>query len=432
MDDEEEQRINQKKIKDSKLIEIDAVLEVSGAICRIVINNTIGSGFFMKLEKSNKPFYCLITCEHLIKEEMINSKNIIEVYYENQKSKLEISLNKDERFIRCYQYINIDATVIEILSRDKVEEKFFLLPNLDYINGYEQFNGHEVYVPQFPGHKNISFSCGNIKFINIYTNEFCHLASTCLGSSGSPIILTGSLFVLGIHKQSKIKNEENYGNFLGPVFNSLKNCTILEDNETTKIEFDNIRGYGRLINKDDGRYYIGEFNKELKKNGKGVIYSKDKKKIYEGNFVNNKYEGKGTLYFKDRYLVGNFNNGVYNGKGTFYSKENNKIISKEDFAIDNFTIYGKQKNDNFNINDYLKEFEESVKKVINIKEKIENEKNNINKSYETIKQEIIKSFELKHEKLIKEEKEIKDKLDNEVTKIKSKLEEYLKSSINVI
>ena len=39
--------------------------------------------------------------------------------------------------------------------------------------------------------------------------------------------------------------------------------------------------------------------------------------------MNNKYEGKGTLYFKDRYLVGDFNNGVYNGKGIFYSKENN-------------------------------------------------------------------------------------------------------------
>ena len=45
----------------------------------------------MKLEKSNKPFYCLITCEHVFQEEMIDSKKIIEVYYENQKSKLKIS-----------------------------------------------------------------------------------------------------------------------------------------------------------------------------------------------------------------------------------------------------------------------------------------------------------------------------------------------------
>ena len=131
MNEEDEKGINEKEIKDSKLIEIDRVLEVSGAICRIIINNTIGTGFFMRLEKSNKSFYCLITCEHIIKEEMIDSKNEIEVYYDNQKSKLKFPLNKDERFIRSYRYINIDATVIEILQKDNVDDKFFLLPNLD-------------------------------------------------------------------------------------------------------------------------------------------------------------------------------------------------------------------------------------------------------------------------------------------------------------
>ena len=320
MDEEDDQVINEKEIKDSKLIEIDRVLEVSGGICRIIINNTIGTGFFMRLEKSNKSFYCLITCEHVVEEEMIDSKNEIEVYYDNQKSKLKISLNKDERFIRSYRYINIDAIVIEILQKDKVDDKFFLLPNLDYINGYEQFEGQEIYIPQFPGEKNLSFSLGKIKLINIYTNEFSHLASTRPGSSGSPIFLLGSSLVLGIHKKSKINKEENYANFLGPVFNSLKNCNILIDNETTKIEFDNIRGYGKIfINKGDGQYYIGEFNRELKLNGKGVIYSKDRKKIYEGNFNNNIYEGNSALV----------------------SNENNKIRIEGDFLFSNFKEYRK-------------------------------------------------------------------------------------------
>ena len=83
------------------------------------------------------------------------------------------------------------------------------------------------------------------------------------------------------------------------------------------------------------------------------------------------------------------------------------------------------KKENININDYIKDFDESAKKVTNIKDKIENEIKNINESYEKMNKATTKGFELKHEKLIKEEKEIKDKLDNEVTKIKSKLEEYL-------
>ena len=66
----------------------------------------------------------------------------------------------------------------------------------------------------------------------------------------------------------------------------------------------------------------------------------------------------------------------------------------------------------------MKDFDESAKNVINIKQKIENEISKINESYEKMKKEIKKSFELKHEQLIREEKEIKDKLDNEVTKIK--------------
>ena len=90
------------------------------------------------------------------------------------------------------------------------------------------------------------------------------------------------------------------------------------------------------------------------------------------------------------------------------------------------------KKENININDYIKEFDESAKSVMNIKDKIENEIQKINELYEKMDKETTKSFELKHEQLIKEEKEIKDKLDNEVTKIKSKLEEHLLLSNNLI
>ena len=90
------------------------------------------------------------------------------------------------------------------------------------------------------------------------------------------------------------------------------------------------------------------------------------------------------------------------------------------------------KKENLNINDYINGFDESVKNVANIKEKIENEIKKINDSYDKINKETTKSFELKHEKLYNEEKKIKDKLDNEVTKIKSKLEEYLSLTNSLI
>ena len=83
------------------------------------------------------------------------------------------------------------------------------------------------------------------------------------------------------------------------------------------------------------------------------------------------------------------------------------------------------KKENISIDDNIKEFDLCAQKVIEIKNKIENEIDEINESYEKVEKETSKSFELKHEKLIKEEKDIKDKLQIEVTKIKSKLEEYL-------
>ena len=47
----------------------------------------------------------------------------------------------------------------------------------------------------------------------------------------------------------------------------------------------------------------------------------------------------------------------------------------------------------------MKDFDESAKNVINLKQKIENEISKINESYEKMNKEIKKSFELKHEQL---------------------------------
>ena len=123
---------------------------------------------------------------------------------------------------------------------------------------------------------------GKIKSINEYSYDFNHLASTEKGSSGSPIFLEGSLLVLGIYKQAKTNKKENYGNFIGPIINSLKNDLPLIEKDTNeskyKIEFGDTRGYGKSLNKKGGFYYIGQF-KGLNIDGKGVIYLINNKKL---------------------------------------------------------------------------------------------------------------------------------------------------------
>ena len=90
------------------------------------------------------------------------------------------------------------------------------------------------------------------------------------------------------------------------------------------------------------------------------------------------------------------------------------------------------KKENISIDFSMKDFNDNIKKVIDFKEKIENEIIKINNAYDKVNNEIIKSYLMKHEKLLKEENDLKEKLQNEVTKIKEQLEKYLSISNNLI
>ena len=77
----------------------------------------------------------------------------------------------------------------------------------------------EIYIPQYIEGLKLKNAEGIIKDINDY--EFSHLANTQQGSSGSPIFLKYSDKVIGIHKAG-IKNRENFGYFIYPVINIIK------------------------------------------------------------------------------------------------------------------------------------------------------------------------------------------------------------------
>lgn len=66
-----EEIIFEKEIKNSKF-ELPKSIGEYFFMCKISLiyegNETIGSGFFKKLTKDNKPLYCLMTNEHIIKK----------------------------------------------------------------------------------------------------------------------------------------------------------------------------------------------------------------------------------------------------------------------------------------------------------------------------------------------------------------------------
>ena len=60
------------------------------------------------------------------------------------------------------------------------------------------------------------------------------------------------------------------------------------------------------------------------RHGKGIVYDKNSNIIYEGDFVDDKYEGYGKLIYENgSYYIGSFKNGIPHGEGRMYEKNDN-------------------------------------------------------------------------------------------------------------
>ena len=126
-----EGRRNEVETKNSEIKKIDLnLLEVLKSVCKIIYQNQVGTGFFIKLYKGDKELLCLMTNEHVIRKEMIESKEIIDVKYNYEKKWMKIKLDEKERFILYNK--EMDITIVEI--KDKIKDKYFLLPNINKID----------------------------------------------------------------------------------------------------------------------------------------------------------------------------------------------------------------------------------------------------------------------------------------------------------
>jgi len=82
----------------------------------------------------------LITCNHIISNDLINSKKIIDIFFgkKEKEKKRNIILDKNMRFIESFED-PIDVALIEIIDEDNIPEKKFLYPDLNYKNGYKLY-----------------------------------------------------------------------------------------------------------------------------------------------------------------------------------------------------------------------------------------------------------------------------------------------------
>ena len=136
-------------------------------------------------------------------------------------------------------------------------------------------------------------------------------------------------------KEKDIKDFDKKTNYfilakqVNNAINELKKNNNNNKNQELKLEFGNY--IGQVINgKAEGKGICNFFNgdryegewKDNKKEGKGVYYwnrSPWKGDVFEGEWKNNKKEGKGIYYFSDGdFYEGNWKNGKQDGKGIYY------------------------------------------------------------------------------------------------------------------
>ena len=292
------ENINNEAIIQNNMIKMDNVYNVCKATIKLDLNDGVGSGFFIKLERNNKEFYCIMTNEHVITEEHINNKEEILINYDNEKKYLIIKLDKKERIIEYFkESLGLDIAIVEIIPKDNIDNSFFLTPNYNYNETYEKFINKDIEIVQYPKGNNLSLSQG--KILKIFESNdyiFFHDAVTENGSSGSPIVLKGEEKVIALHKGTLKDEAKNVGIFIGIIVDIMKT------------------------------YKINGIRREYYKNGNLK---------YEGNYLEDEYDGDGELHYKNgKIYIGQFKNGKKNGDGFIF--KDNKVIKKGKFANDEF------------------------------------------------------------------------------------------------
>ena len=188
----------------------EIIKQMKEKVCKIkVMNEKDGSGFFLKLKIRNQEIKLLITNNHVINEEILNTNQQIKLYINNNKYNIKLD-NKMKYTSKKY-----DITLIEINEDDEINCNYFNYKKIDT----EDLNS--LYILHYPLNENVSASYGIIQYLKDINYQFIHYCSTIDGSSGSPIINLESKEeeVIGIHFGTR--NNHNLGTFINYPINEF-------------------------------------------------------------------------------------------------------------------------------------------------------------------------------------------------------------------
>ena len=189
--------------------EMEQLFAKENAMCKINFKEYSVTGFFIKLNTNLKG---LLACNHTINNISLNTN--ISIEYLNQTKIIKIT---EDRKVCTNK--ELDYTFIQILESDAIQNFFEIYPNED-IN---KLKGQGIFLLHYPCYKGLAFSCGVI--LDVDEEIIKHNASTDIGSSGAPIILTGeNNYIIGLQIGCiKFKERTKYklGTFIHSILNDI-------------------------------------------------------------------------------------------------------------------------------------------------------------------------------------------------------------------
>ena len=143
--------------------------------------------------------------------------------------------------------------------------------------------------------------------------------------------------------------------YFGQFFNDdMHGKGIIYLNNTIKYDGDFVNnqfnGFGKYYF-ESGNYYIGQFKDDMQ-NGKGKIFDKDGNIKFEGEYINDHMNGNGKLYLENGYYITQFVDDKMVGKGKFYSS-NGTFIGEFYFVNGKLVNAAKKDNNIYDIMQYL-------------------------------------------------------------------------------
>jgi V8-like Glu-specific endopeptidase len=261
--------------------------KIFNSIVRIEFNNSIGTGFLIQIKTKLKIINFLLTCNHVIEEEDVDSKKTIKIFYgkKSYENENKILLDKELRFIKCFKK-PIDITIIQILNSDRIPCDKYLIPDYNYKKGYDIYLNGKFYLAGYPifksNYKGERHICSG-KIVSIANKfEFKHTLDTFSGSSGSPLCLIDNQTVIGIHKQGNKKTGFNYGTFIGIILDYLSKEEILEDE--VENDFSVPKFFNELVNY--GKNYIDGQTSMIRKSCPTKLFNLFTLEEYNNNIIN--------------------------------------------------------------------------------------------------------------------------------------------------